>query len=187
MKKSILPLLPPSSHPLPTPQPSSHQTPATPPSLRHSHTIIIITIDHLHTAPPPYLISSTLCRHPFPRSLSRRVPTHEQPPSYVISSMPHTVASPHHHYCTNPLLVRDLHPCIISTFEAPWGQLLSTITMSLCTSTVVHSSAIMESHFRMHIWLHKICDSIGLNGVKKIYTTEERNHVSVVYIFFTPT
>ena len=63
----------------------------------------------------------------------------------------YATTSPHHPCHAEPLLARNLHPCIISTFEALQAQLLSTITVSSCTFTVVHSSAITKLHFRMDI------------------------------------
>ena len=99
----------------------------------------------------------------------------------------YATTSPHHPCHAEPLLARNLHPCIISTFEALQAQLLSTITVSSCTFTVVHSSAITKLHFRMDIWLHivvincimKLCFcciyfSPPLKGVSQNITTESQ-------------
>lgn len=186
MKKSILPLLPPSSHPLPTPQPSSHQTPATPPSLRHSHTIIIITIDHLHTAPPPYLISSTLCRHPFPRhchveslyswatsiichflhathscqpppSLLHKSPTCARPPPMHNLHLRGSMgATPFHHHN----VVMHIHHCAL-----------------LCHNGITFSHAYLAAQNLWFYWIKW--------GWKK-YIQRKNEIVFPLYIFFSP-
>lgn len=71
----------------------------------------------------------------------------------------------------------DLH--VISTFEAPQAQLLSTIIVPLCTSTIANSFAITKLHLRMDIWSHRIV-KFGLSGGEEnIYN---RNTISFVVI-----
>lgn len=145
----------------------------------------IISLTHsLHPPPSTHLIPHNSTLLP-PQSRNHH---HHQPPlcgTTTLSNLLHIAPPP------VPTITVAQSPCSSATsthaiyiFEALWVQLLSTITVSSCTSTTVHSFTITKSHStwifaRMESCFHSIYfshphliqrnrDSIVLKGCRKI-------------------